>query len=726
MESEKSATKRSFFREYFFYKLRVTLGIAITSAVLGFISCVLSGIFVLMMLKMIEDEVKGNSGIYSEPNVSVAVFVVMLGLAGMTVLAIVTPIVTFKFYRSRSSMDTMGCLPITYGQRFWGDFLSGLAALAVPFSAMGGIGGILLVTAQQKLDRLCDELQNVPYYISNMNLNVSELGMKFYLVMLIVIVAAYAVAVLVTSCCGKAGSAALYSIIALPIIPAVVGMFGTFLLNCAVGIIPEEYINKVLSCIPPIGSVISVFSDAGASSSNGEFTVTMLENPLFSAIALIFIAAITAGAYLIGKHRKTERVGSGFVVNVMYHILTLMLVLAVIGVYGTANRILGLDFTKILIGVAVTLVFYLILEFVQYRNFKTIWKSLIRYACVAVVGFGFLIICIKSEGFGFGKKLPNQSDIEEIRMTGFPFGEYYSNRGFKYRAENAITAILAEHQRLLNDSDMIFTGNPASVMENEIHFTYELKSGEIVSRYYRVNDAELFSDVVAKIKQQPVYEVEALGALNRIDLGNVKVNFKSDGSLGIAKMYIRSSKIPELVEMLKYDLINYVKSGDNSENVGYLDFNYLDGNGNSDYNYLAIRKGYTRTVEFLKNPDNFTDESENPEKPGEELEYYDVNYNPDHYTAESDAEAAPDESDYMISSAGVTFRSDSDSEYAKELMSYFSKESESNREDKKFRVLTFDENHYFAGETYFIPEDKETAALKALMNLIAEQAELLQ
>ena len=42
MGTEKSALKRSFFREYFFYKLRGTLGIAITSAVLGFITCTLS------------------------------------------------------------------------------------------------------------------------------------------------------------------------------------------------------------------------------------------------------------------------------------------------------------------------------------------------------------------------------------------------------------------------------------------------------------------------------------------------------------------------------------------------------------------------------------------------------------------------------------------------------------------------------------------------------------
>ena len=549
------------------------------------------------------------------------------------------------------------------------------------------------------------------------NPNLFGFGLKIYVIMLIVIVSGYAIATLVASCCGKAGSAALYSVIALPIIPAIVALYGIFVMNCAVGISFGSYIHTILSCIPPAGTLISVVYDMRVEAEPFNFTIT--KNPLLIVIALIFIAVLIAAAYFIGKKRKTERVGNAFVVNVMYHILTLLMVLAVIGVYFSANRISNLDPTKILIGAVIALVFYLILELVQYRNFKMIGKSLIRYACVAVVGFGFLIIGVKSEGFGIGKRLPNQSDIIEVRMTGYLFGEYYSDGGFKYRAEDAISAILAEHRRLLDNPDEIFTGDPFTQSKNSINFIYELKNGRTVSRYYMMDD-ELCKKVAEKIKQQPVYEVEALGVLNRIDLSSVRMSFKPittyTHDLGTARKNIKSDKIPELVEMLKYDIINYVDSDNNSDYLGALEFSYLDDNGKEQFDGWIIRRGYVKVIEFLKNPDNVTDE---PEKPQDSYEEYRI-----HYVAEGFGEVH--NSDALLSEASVEIRSDSDSEYAKELMSYFSEGSGLTNEGERFYIVTTDSEGHYVGETYFIPEDKEEAALKAMMNLIVEQTEAIQ
>ena len=721
METEKSALKRSFFREYFFYKLRGTLGIGIASAVLGFITCTLSGIFALMTLKILENEIKDNSGIYSIPDVGALITIALLGLVGMTVLALIAPIVSFKYYRSRSSMDTLGCLPITYRERFWGDYLSGLAAIVAPFSVMAAIGGILLAAIQP----IVDSAKEIGVFFSKLDgadNGMLLFGVRMYLVMLIIIVAAYSITTLVVSCCGKAGSSALFSVIALPIIPAVVALYGKFTLNNTKGILPNQYINTLLSCFPPVGTFIYLESGINIYTDEGNFM--LIPNAATVIVSLLFIATMIAAAYFIGKRRKTERVGNSFVVNAMYHILTLLMVLAVIGVYFSANRILGIDLTKVIIGAVIALVFYLILELIQYRNFKTIWKSLIRYACVAVVGFGFLIIGIKTEGFGIGKCLPNQNNIEEITIDSRDFGNGVGTVGVvKYRAENAISVILDMNKLLVDNSDKIYTGEPY-VQDDGINITYKLKNGDTVARYYRINDDSLRSDIVEKIKKQPTYEVELLGVLNRDDLTGIKMTFTPVDDNGNPQnenaVQIKDSKIPELVERLKYDIINGERNNDRSEYIGALAATLPKGEEDESmsyyyyYTHWFIDKTCTRTIEFLNNPDNFTEKKpEDPNDPTDEVKLYRVYYR---FISTDESEPTP-----AVTSATVKFRSDSDSEYAKELMSYFVSGTNT-LSNIHFTADVIDvETEKYSGESFYIPEENQGAALKAMMNLIAEQ-----
>lgn len=716
MGTEKSALKRSFFREYFFYKLRGTLGIGIASAILGFISCILSGIITLSYLKGLElnNDISGDG--------SLPFLAMFGGLVGMTVLALVTPIVSFKYYRSRSFMDTLGCLPITYGERFWGDYLSGLAAIVAPFSVMAAIGGIPLVMAQPIINRVKD-IGKAMSTLDNSDKSFLLFGIRMYFVMLIIIVAAYSITTLVVSCCGKAGSSALYSVIALPIIPAVIALYGMFTLNNTKGILPEQYINTILSCFPPVGTFIYLTYDLRNIGYYSESKFTVIPNAAMVIVSLLFIAAMIAAAYFIGKRRKTERVGNSFVVDAMYHILTLLMVLAVIGVYFSTNRILGIDLTKVIIGAVIALVFYLILELIQYRNFKTIWKSLIRYACVAVVGFGFLIIAMQTHGFGIGTHLPNQNDIEEITIESRDFGNNGGVGTITYRAENAISAILAENQRLIDNYDKTSTGSGVT-NDNELDFTYSLKNGKTVTRYYRINDDSLRGDVVEEIKKQPTYEIGLLGVLNRDDLTGIKMTFTPYDDYRNPQNEnagnIKDSKIPELVERLKYDIIN---SESDHGDIGILSATLPKGEEDEsidDYDmyfktHWFISKTYTRTIEFLNNPDNYIEKkSEDPNAPADKVKLYRVSYQ---FFRADESEPSP-----AVTSATVKFRSDSDSEYAKELMSYFVSGSIQG-DDIYFyvRVLDVETEWYVDDESFYIPKENQDAALKAMMNLIAEQ-----
>lgn len=722
MESEKSALKRSFFREYFFYKLRGTLGIGITSAVLGFIACTLSGIVALSWLKGIENDFNNINNDYG----SLPFTAMVGGLVGLAILALVTPIVSFKYYRSRSSMDTLGCLPITYGQRFWGDYLSGLAAIVAPFSVMAAIGGIPLAMAQPVINRV-KEISKRMSTLDNSDKSFLLFGIKMYFVMLIIIVAAYSITTLVTSCCGKAGSMGLYSVIALPIIPAIVSLYGTFTLNNSVGILPEREINTGLSCFPPVGTFIYLIYAMRNFGYYSDSKFTIIPSAATVIVSLLFIAVIIAAAYFIGRKRKTERVGNSFVVNAMYHILTLLMVLAVIGVYFSVNSILGLDLTKILIGAVIALVFYLILELIQYRKFKTIWKSLIRYACVAVVGFGFLFAAVKTHGFGIGTHLPDQNNIEEITIQSREFGNGGSGVGtVKYRAENAISAILTENQRLIDNYDLVNTGSGFK-NDYEIEFTYNLKNGKTVSRYYRIKDDDFRADVVEEIRKQPSYEIERLGVLNRDDLTGLKMSFipfdDNSNPQNEDSVQIKDEKIPELVERLRYDIINSESDRDDiGMFVATLPDDWKDDLSNEFDSYYWSRwfipKSYTRTIEFINNSDNFYEKrQENPASP-DEVKLYKVYYN-FMYTDENESSPA-------VKGASVIFRSDSDSEYAKELMSYFVSGAHIG-EGSYFSADTIDpgDNHYL-GETFYISKENHEAALKAMMKLIAEQTEALQ
>lgn len=702
MESEKTALKRSFFREYLSYKLRGMLAIGITSAAMSFLACVLSGIS-LLVLAGAEDSMDSYFGrlLISEFGLIGA----LAGFAGIVVLAIITPIISFKFYRQRNTMDTLGSLPLTYGQRFWGDFLSGFAAISAPFCVMSGIGGILFAVMQRyisKDDNLLDLFSN----IIGKDGSLVTFGMQVFVIMLIVIVSMYAVSALVTSCCGKAGSSALYTVIAAVVIPVIIAMYGTFALNCSIGILPEKNIDKILACIPPVGTIASVILDIRRVFFQG---FSMMENPLYPIISLIFIAAIIAAAYFIGKRRKAERVGESFVVDTMYHVLTLSLVLAVIGIYISANRVLGLDFSKIPTGALIALIFYLILELVQSRSFKKIWKSLIRYVCVAVVGFGFFAAVGGTWCFGIWKNLPKQSDILEVGVSGSYF---FGADEYVYRADDAVSAILSEHNKLLEDPERIYTGGKYGYYSNSLNIEYRLKDGKTVSRYYW-GDEGIIRAASEKIGKQKPFSIPALRFLNEPFYEGVTVTYYVDNQ----KTEIKSSVYEELFAAMKDDIINHYSPNNYSDTYSMqVDITYTNEYGRFVWDRYHVYETYTKTLAILNNPDNYTADTDNTDSKFEEYTLSVWSLGAEEGNLNSVSEMVPD--------MCVKFNSNSDSEYVKELMSYFMEYGVNDDTDyvSGYRFIAYvkDENGNHTGYKG-ISNDKREAAIKAILNLIAEQ-----
>lgn len=141
--------KSRFFGKYFMYKLTRFRGLAIAAAVLNFAALVLPAteLYNSFSKEVTEYNIYHYTRIVFDGNMFRFAF---LAMAAMSVILVITPVLSFKYYNSRSSMDTLGCLPLTYKERFYGDFFSGLAANLITFIPFSAVGAIITATATNK------------------------------------------------------------------------------------------------------------------------------------------------------------------------------------------------------------------------------------------------------------------------------------------------------------------------------------------------------------------------------------------------------------------------------------------------------------------------------------------------------------------------------------------------------------------------------------------------
>lgn len=595
------------FKKYFCYKLSKCRRSMIFFAILNILGVLLPSVLMNFsysdMLRSIEELEGFSIGILNSYDFSLISLSLVFAAAAVSIIVItVTMINSMKLYNNRACVDTLGSLPISYRERFFGDLLSGIFSNFISFVPCFLISLIFLGGMRDPKYAAIER-----YYVYDY-LRIPRMIIGLFLMTMLIYLGVYAVTMFVSSCCGKKGSAVLYSLIAMAALPGIFIVYGNEMLSRVIGMDAYFELMKNIGMLPPFGPAVSVLM------ANSYDTYLPLdpkyfmlnENPLHLVIFLIITAAFIAGAYFIGKRRRAENVGEGFVFKSAYHVLTMTFMVLLIGAsfVGYSNFMEGPGVPWVLL---FTFLVYAALEISQnykkdkgIKGFKGFWKSLVRYAAVFGACLGFFAIVKSTNSFNMYKFLPSAASVKEIRLSG----EYFYNtrrsteKQYVLDTKAAVSDILSEHESLLN-SNGVETGE-------ELKIVYVLNNGQEIMRNYSVTSKEndvvkMFSDAARNL---PDFDYGYLGIIDKPNLTDYSFSFFKNGH---SRKYIREEKLSELAEILRNDIkTNYSLSGLNHY---YGSFMITEKNQKHDYeNDIYVLPSYTATIEFIENPENYTTE----------------------------------------------------------------------------------------------------------------------
>lgn len=679
------ALKKSFFKDYFLYKLRGFRGTAVASAVMNFFSTTFLGAGCLLLVYLGSsayegyDPFGGGYGLLFLSYVILGIF--LLAAAVETIIVTFSPLRAFRSYNRRPVADMIGCLPLTYSQRFWGDFLSGLCANLISFIPCAAAGIPFMAAAQSIARKSADMSVDItPDYVVPTYLSVILLLFVGYL-------AAYAVSCFIAACCGRAGTSAVYTLISLFIPAGFALIYGFCVFGDAVGVNVMTEVSNALSAIPPVGvwaSVIARAFDARRSYRVFRSLWYLTDQPVYLVVSLLIIAALIVGAYLLGKRRKCERTGGDFVFRGAYHVISTALAAFVIGFFFMVKEFSfsiinfgerNVELIDIVFSAGAAFVVYAVAELVHTRSFGKLWQTALKFAGICAVCFGTIALAQNTGGFGAEKRLPVRSAIAEVRVSGSSMLYRRWDDALIYRSNEAISAILEENKRIVNNAgDNICTGDALTI-------TYMLKDGRTVTRGYSSDyDAvtnemrsKILADACANIRKLTPTDSSALGFIDDPRYDSISIRYikyahdnntaenASDTNVPEKTVYVTEGKEDELMELLKNDtLFNHKGEYTSKNSVGTVWIEYTV-DGAPGFATYYILDDYADTLAFLDDPENLRG---SPAAEEEFIYFFSVYSNVDYDEAGRAVGLMP------IKEFRLTVSSADDSEAARELLSF--------------------------------------------------------
>ena len=116
-----SSSKKSFFREYFLFRLNAQK--------FGLVMCTIFGMVTLpgaaFELHDIIKNMYNDEAIPIDTFYDIRHFFFIICLAGLLIMSVIGAVISFLSCNRRKYTDMIGGLPLTHKERFWGDFLSG-------------------------------------------------------------------------------------------------------------------------------------------------------------------------------------------------------------------------------------------------------------------------------------------------------------------------------------------------------------------------------------------------------------------------------------------------------------------------------------------------------------------------------------------------------------------------------------------------------------------------
>ncbi|MEG1993723.1 MAG: DUF6449 domain-containing protein, partial [Oscillospiraceae bacterium] len=266
---------------------------------------------------------------------------------------------------------------------------------------------------------------------------------------------------------------------------------------------------------------------------------------------------------------------------------------------------------------------YIIVDVIFSKGFSTLKKSILFGVSAGLVMciYGLYFQC---GGFGFEKKLPELSDIDNIEITQVGIYEFPSYTEFQDKvygelpqqytlSETESKEAVRNIHKLIIDNHFSNTNNTQSVSNGflsggDFKITYKLQNGRKVSRYYYLYHNSEIQKAVSKLYD--IDEVKKAGTFVFHATPDIIENVSIKNKLGshTEKLHLSSADIGILIEALQKDILDksYTNREDNiSRDYGTLDFSIINKNAENIENRLISRsiiisEDDVNTVNLLK------------------------------------------------------------------------------------------------------------------------------
>jgi hypothetical protein len=425
----------------------------------------------------------------------------------LIVSAISIPFLTLGYINSKKHLDVYHALPIKRSDLLIINVLAAFIIMVIPFTIAWFIGGVVVLSPE--------------FTIFNI--------LETWITSLMIVSAIFSIIVFTLMHTGTNVDGLLYGMVLnfLPILTyAAYTAFSAVVLLGFNG----DYIARYIGLIFPIWSLFENLFEVQT-----RLWDSSILNGLYWLVISIVLLVASRYFYKIRKHEKAESPFTNpyFFPAISAFVSIVLIFLMYAGFYSINESIdqnffnpLNFIFPFFFTGVT-----YLVMDTISQRSFKNMYKAMLRYLIIALIGFGLLLFGLFSKGFGYITKLPDVDTIKsvEIRLDDYnsviiPRVEvnyssgYYDLTTYLIEDEKGIEIVQNMHKIILNEYKWIDYSNrnvymyDTSLIERiqstdgyvpsyddlgysltsyygsslTIRFTYTLESGSVVSRSYSI------------------------------------------------------------------------------------------------------------------------------------------------------------------------------------------------------------------------------------------------
>lgn len=676
--TEQSSCKRGFFGKYLLYRIDTLKGNLLICAALNLFGL---PFFALGHLQISAAQLNGTA---SNDNFFLyATFCGNLSVYVMILAAVIGAALSFSYCNKKEWTDTLGVLPLTHKERFWGDFLGGYITNVAPFIPSAIIAVIMFAVVHKNYSVIAihsgEPVEDHIGFIIGLSLT-----------LFFVYTFCYIISVLVTSIFGRLIFAELFSMVGVIVFTLLImGISGTFI-NEMPGV-PAAHRDTcyAMPLGPLFGEVGESLYKTGAFAGWGytgmEFSSGFLIlNPLNILIFIVFAAALIALSYYINKTRKQERVGRIIAHGAAYR--GLQLVSGAAAIMFTASLNSGKDLIpSIYIGTAIGAVVVIVLEILRLPRAKEILKTIVGYMGTFACCFWLCMLFRNTRAFGlrYIKTAPEQVEYINVSVSSYykstDYSEYY-----KITEQSDIRQLTESHNTTLGTyGNLIKTGDDY-VLE------YKLTNGETLRRGYdsKIGKSNPIPYMLDNVRSLEGYPKALCGFMT--DGSTIEsCSAALEGAYGAIE--VPTDKLEEFLGILTSEVIE--KYSKNAAGCGSAGVGVAGEYGGYIVN-ISIQNDFTKTIEYLRALDNANEDKEDMRAFTIELRYGNA-----------------------LNLNICVYKKDLEDELVKELFSFLGQGSAPKSEISQ--KITIDSTNSI---NYYVPSDKEKDVAEIVVKLAKRAA----